>query len=153
MKRIKKILCPVDFSKGSRAAVDYAHGLAQTLGANVELLHVWHLTYHVRPDLSVWAETHGQRPILEVVQADAEADLREFVEGLPDELRSQLETHCLQGEPALTIAKVAEEGAFDLIVLGTHGRTGVSHVALGSVAERVVRHAKCPVLTVRMPKK
>lgn len=152
MKPIQKILCPTDCSAGSRAALEQAAFLAERLGARIHLLHVWHVAYHVRPDLHVWLETHGQQPIGTVVASEAQKELDEFVASLPEALRGGLTLHVLQGEPAPTIADFASREAFDLIVMGTHGRTGLAHLALGSVAEKVVRHASCPVLTLRLAK-
>jgi universal stress protein A len=148
---IRKILCPVDCSEGSRIALDHAIALAVKFDAQIELLHAWHVTYHVRPDLSVWAEAHGHRPILDVVEAEAEADVRASLSTVHPGVRARLDVRNVQGEAAPTIVKFAESDDIDLIVMGTHGRSGLSHLALGSVAERVVRHAPCPVLTVRMP--
>lgn len=153
MTPIKKILCPVDCSEGSKAALDYALSMSERFGAEVHILHVWHVTYHVRPDLSVWMEAHGQRPISAVVAAEARAETDRFLSTLDAKARDALKVHIVEGEPARTITDIANRDQFDLVVMGTHGRTGVVHLALGSVAERVVRHSHCPVLTVRIPKK
>lgn len=149
MFSIKRILCPVDCSEGSRVALDYALDLAEKFGAQVELLHAWHVTYHVRPDLSVWMQSHGQRPITDVVAAEAKAQTEKFLEPLGAEARQRLQVRVVEGEAAPTIVQTAQNEDCDLIVMGTHGRSGLSHLALGSVAERVVRRARCPVLTVR----
>jgi nucleotide-binding universal stress UspA family protein len=150
---INKILCPIDCSDGSKAALDYALFVSKQFGAEVHVLHVWHVTYHVRPDLSVWMEAHGQQPISAVVAAEAKAETDRFLSTLDAPVRDALKVHVVEGEPARTISEIANRDHFDLIVMGTHGRTGVAHLALGSVAERVVRHAHCPVLSVRLPKK
>jgi universal stress protein A len=148
---IRKILCPIDCSEGSKAALEYASLLAERFDAQIELVHAWYIHHHVRGDLSVWMESHGQKPIGEVVQAEAEAHVRDFVASLDDRVKSRLNVRIVQGDAASVIVEVAAQDQCDMVVMGTHGRSGLSHIALGSVAEKVVRHAKCPVLTVRMP--
>ncbi len=151
MKPIRKILCPVDCSKGSGVALDYAVSFAKQCGAEVHLLHVWQVHYQVRQDLSVWMEAHGQQPIAKVIEDEARAETDKFLESLPADIRSTLKVRLVEGEPWRTVVEVAARENFDLIAMGTHGRSGIVHLALGSVAEKVVRHAECPVLTVRMP--
>lgn len=153
MTPIQKVLCPVDCSEGSKVALDYALFVGKHFGAKVHVLHTWHVGHHVRPDLSVWMEAHGQQPISKIIALEAQAETERFLSALDSSVRSALEAHVLQGEPATTIIEFATDHHADLIVMGTHGRTGVMHLALGSVAEKVVRHAHCPVLTVRIPKK
>jgi universal stress protein A len=145
---IKKILCPIDCSDSSRNALEYALFVAKQFGAEVHVLHAWFVSAHVRPDLSVWMEAHGQQPISRVIEADARAETDRFLAGLAPEVRSALVAHVLEGEPSRAITDMAKRDGFDVIVMGTHGRSGIAHLALGSVAERVVRHAPCPVLTV-----
>lgn len=144
---ITRILVPVDFSSHSDRALRYAARLAAQTGASVELLHVvdnpvasgaWTSEVYV-PDLpqmldTLLGEANKRLTTLKSVAA---------TEGIA------VETRVLTGQPAHTIVEHAGAGAFDLIVMGTHGRTGFSHLFVGSVAERVVRRAPCPVLTVR----
>jgi nucleotide-binding universal stress UspA family protein len=152
MTPIRKILCGVDCSDGSNAALEYALFVGKRFDAEVHVLHAWHVTHHLRPDLSVWMETHGQQPIAVVIEAEAKAETERFLSTLDPPTRASLKVRVLAGEPAQTITNLAANERFDMIVVGTHGRTGFGHLALGSVAERVVRHAHCPVLTVRVPK-
>jgi nucleotide-binding universal stress UspA family protein len=151
LKPIKKILCPVDCSKGSGVALEYALAFAAQCNAEVHLLHVWQVHYQVRQDLSVWMEAHGQLPIAKVIEDEAREETDRFLMSIPAETRSKLKIHIVEGEPWRTVVDMAARDGFDLIAMGTHGRTGVVHLYLGSVAEKVVRHAGCPVLTVRMP--
>jgi len=153
LKPIRKILCPVDCSEGSGVALEYALAFANQCKAEVHLIHVWHMNYHVRPDLSVWLEAHGQQPISAVVEKEAREETEKFLSSLSPETRSALKVHVVEGEPWRTIVDVATREQIDLIAMGTHGRSGMVHFALGSVAEKVVRHAICPVLTVRLPEK
>ncbi|HEX7672043.1 MAG TPA: universal stress protein [Polyangiaceae bacterium] len=150
---IQKVLCPVDCSEGSKVALEYALFVGNKFGAKVHVLHAWHVAHHVRPDLSVWMEAHGQQPISKMIALEAKAETDRFLAALDPAVRNELEAHVVEGEPASTIVGFATDHQVDLIVMGTHGRTGVVHLALGSVAEKVVRHALCPVLTVRIPKK
>jgi nucleotide-binding universal stress UspA family protein len=149
---IKKLLCPVDCSDASKNALEYALFVSKHFNAEMHLLHAWHVNYHVRPDLSVWMETHGQQPITRVVEQEARKETELFLSALDPATRAALKIHVLEGEPAKTITDLAVSEQVDLIVMGTHGRSAVLQIALGSVAEKVVRHAHCPVLTVRVPK-
>jgi nucleotide-binding universal stress UspA family protein len=151
LKPIRKILCPVDCSDGSGVALEYALAFAKQCGAEVHVVHVWHMNYHVRPDLSVWMEAHGQQPISQVIEKEAKAETEKFLAQQPADVRSTVKVHVVEGEPWRTISEMATRDHFDLIAMGTHGRSGIAHLALGSVAEKVVRHAACPVLTVRLP--
>ncbi len=142
---IKRILVPVDFSAPSRAALWRASELAATLGASVELLHVLDLP---EPQLMTG---RGYVPIppeyrQELVR-QAEAHLKEWLEtaNVPATVQHALG----EGRPSVEIVSYSREHGIDLIVMGTHGRGGVSHLLIGSVAERVVRTAPCPVMTVR----
>ncbi len=150
---IKKVLCPVDCSESSMAALEYGLFVAKHFGGQPHLVHAWHVNAHIRPDLSVWMEAHGQQPISKVVEADARAETDRFVAKLPPAAREGLVVHVVEGEASRVITDMAARGGFDMIVMGTHGRSGLAHLALGSVAERVVRHSPCPVLTIPRPKK
>lgn len=139
----RKILVPVDFSDFSREAFEAAVGIAEVRGAEITVLHVM-----IEPQASVpyevyidWQKVKGE------IKADAEKMLAEMVasRGPAGKAGKRLEW----GEPASTIARVAKEGSYDLIVMATHGRTGLTRLFLGSVAENVIRHAPCPVLSFR----
>jgi nucleotide-binding universal stress UspA family protein len=144
---ITKILVPVDFSPHAERAVHYATTLAHRLGARLELLHV------VEDPFVAGAWTS------DVFLPYDDDLLRNLTDGAERELAARKEsaralgvtadTAVITGRPMYSILEYAREGGFDLIVMGTHGRTGLSHVFMGSVAERVVRQAPCPVLTMR----
>ncbi len=146
VKPIKNVLCPIDGSPSSKIALEYGLFVAKHFGGRAHVLHVWHVSTHIRPDLSVWLETQGQQPVSKVVEAEARAETQRFLAAIPE--AAGVEVHVLEGEPWRVITEKAEQDGFDIIVMGTHGRSGFAHLALGSVAERVVRHAPCPVLTV-----
>ena len=147
MMKISRILAPVDFSTGSEASVEYAAALAQTLRATVTLFHVYQM-----PDL-----LGGIVPGADNA-ADAERDRTSAQEWL-DKLRVETQKHrgieidsaLVHGSAAQEIISFSSSGGFDIVVMGTHGRTGLRHVLMGSVAEQVVRRARCPILTIHLP--
>ena len=146
---IDKILLPVDFSDCSKAALRYAVELSDRFGASIHLLYVWDIPGYLRPDLTVWTGDISAS-LSEHAQKEATQSLDEFVLDVGVKNRNGLTVEAAPGAPAPTILSKAEEGKFNLIVMGTHGRTGLSHLVLGSIAENVVRRAHCPVLTVRV---
>ena len=139
--RADKILLPVDFSTSDRIALKTATSLARDTGALLIILHV------EEPPLAYGAGD------LYYGQPDPTSDeLREMLELVrPKDAQIRCEHRLKTGDPADSIVRVAEAEAVDLIVMSTHGRTGVSRLLMGSVAEAVVRRAKCPVLTVKQP--
>jgi nucleotide-binding universal stress UspA family protein len=149
MNPIKKILCPIDFSDSSQAAFDMAVGLAERLGSEVEIVHVIQPPVYVGwedspASLAATAEMLDQSRSRGKEQLDALA-AKSARKGVP--VRVALH----EGTPHHEIAELSK--SFDLVVMGTHGRTGMQHLLIGSVAERVVRSAVCPVLTVPLRKK
>lgn len=148
MKSFAKILVPVDFLSHSAEAVRRAMDLAVQHSAEVVLLYAYEPgQYPATPgDVVYDAEqlvhmTHEVRARLDAVRRDA------------DPLgRRRIRTHITQGMPARAIIEAANREGVDLIVMGTHGRTGVGRAVLGSVAEQVMRRAPCPVLTVKAPR-
>jgi len=148
MLAIKTILVPTDFSETSEVALRYGKSLAQTFGAALHVIHVVQ-----EPFAQPWAvEAYGFS--LATLQAEWQHDASARVEGLLSaeertELNATLTT--VLGHPFVEILRYAQAQEVDLIVLGTHGRGPLGHLVMGSVAERVVRKAPCPVLTVRHP--
>lgn len=139
-----RILVPVDFSPHSEKALRYAATIAGRFGAGIELLHIVEDPYRTgawSPDVY----TPIVPEILDNLIADAGRRL-DRLKIVAEAGGTQVQTTVLIGLPAQTI--ISKSSEVDLIVMGTHGRTGLSHVMLGSVAERVVRKAACPVLTV-----
>jgi nucleotide-binding universal stress UspA family protein len=129
--------------------LDHALYLAEVADANIDLIHVCNVPHYVRPDLMVWVESGGARPMSEIAREQAQAEMSELVSSLEAEAAQRVTSQVYVGTPAATIVKFAEDHPIDLIVMGTHGRTGLEHLMLGSVAEKVVRRAPCPVLVVR----
>ena len=141
--KVEKILVPMDFSDHSRQALEQAVGLAKTFGASIDLLHSYRINYSgVMPYGADFPAA-----IYEDIRNHATSELTKAHDGVR-EAGVECQMHLSQDEPSHAIARTAEELSSDLIVMGTHGRTGLAHIALGSVAERTVRTAPCPVLTI-----
>lgn len=142
-----RILVPTDFSLTADAALDYARALAAKFGASLHLLHVLEdpvTSGPLTPTSSLEASTF-QSTLLD------DARLRLAHRALPGPLaQMRATTDAIAGTATRAIVEYAATHGIDLIVMGTHGRTGVAHLLIGSVAERVVRTAPCPVLTVRL---
>lgn len=149
-QKIERILVPVDFSACSRSAVDYAVFLANTFNANIDVLHVWRPPELAGDEVQVFNRQMQGTSLKTYMEEQANTALSTFLKDVAQDSHVGKRPRLEAGDPAETIAKVAQEGAYDLIVMGTHGRTGLSHVFLGSVAEKVVRLAPCPVMTHRM---
>jgi universal stress protein A len=142
-----RILVPTDFSPPSDAALDYARILAITFGSALELLHVIDdptTDSEFVPD--GFAVSTGR---IRVGLADNSRKRLNGIMTAADSTRYRTHTETLFGVPAQTIVDYALAVGAGLIVMGTHGRTGLAHLLMGSVAEQVVRTASCPVLTVR----
>ncbi len=146
---IKTILVPTDFSDYAEYAYKWALGLAAVCKAKVILFHASPTMSHLAFPESVYypdlARMEGE------MIADAEKRMAEFA-AKKGTSAVPVETRVSVGEAMWEICHMAEREHADLIIMGSHGRTGLSHVVLGSVAERVVRHASCPVLVARLPK-
>lgn len=143
MRPFKTILVPTDFSTAFAPALETAQMLAERFGASLHLLHVVEDPYVA----AAWSEAYAAIPDLrEQLRQEAEQRLKEVTASLPNLTTS---TEVVVGTPAQTIVDVARAQGVDVIVMGTHGRGRLAHLLLGSVAERVVRLAACPVLTVR----
>jgi nucleotide-binding universal stress UspA family protein len=148
---ITRILVPVDFSAHSDRALRYATTLADRLNATVEVLHVVEDPF-VSGAWSPEAVAPNIPELLNDLVAAARGKLADLKAAALDRgvhLKATVLTTVVTGRPADSIADYAQTEKFDLIIMGTHGRTGLSHALLGSVAERVVRNAPCPVMTVR----
>ena len=145
MSGYNKILVPVDFSVHSAEATRVAADLAKRFDASLTLAYVYDPLAYALPDGFVMVPQSEVDRLLDALRAQLEASRRQALEaGAP-----RVEAKLLQGFVAGQIVDFASRGEFDLIVMGTHGRTGMQHLVMGSVAERVVRLARCPVLSVK----
>jgi nucleotide-binding universal stress UspA family protein len=146
MRSPRRILVPVDFSPCSAEALRYAATLAEQLDAQIDVLHVWQspqlaFADGTIPPLTVFAHTQAGQAMSTFLE-ELEAS------GMPaDRVRGRLAS----GDAATRVLEVAEEGGYDLIVMGRHGRGRLQHFLVGSVTEKVSRKAPIPVLTLHQP--
>jgi nucleotide-binding universal stress UspA family protein len=145
MKPFTKILVPFDFSEHTHDVIQTAIDIARRYEARVSLVHVNEPLPYPLPDGSVIYPMAHFTSVLDAC--------RDQFKQLEATMRAagvmQVDTEVLSGVASSEIVRRASEGHYDLIVMGTHGYTGITHALIGSVAERVVRKAHCPVLTVR----
>ena len=147
MPKIERILCPIDFSEFSEKAYDYAQSVAWHYGATLFLQHVIDSLappFHRNP----FPDSYNE--ICQALRAGAERQLQEFAE---KHTREGILPHCSVRDGAVTelVLEFAEAQAVNLIVMGTHGLRGIDRLTLGSVTEKVLRKARCPVLAIRKP--
>ncbi len=146
MIEITRILAPVDFSPASDHAFAYAIELAAKLNAEVHAVHVYQLPVYTFTEGAV---TAGPEVVTKIVDASNEA-----IKKLIDKHQRSgvtMHGHVLEGMPHEAILELAQTKGVQLIVMGTHGRNGLTRFLLGSVAERVVRTSSVPVLSIRSP--
>ncbi len=144
--KIKNILFPTDFSQGARAAMHYAVSLARDYHARLILLYVlqdiaiaeWYLPSSI-----------SATDLVEDMEKGAWKEIKSWETEVSTQV-SSVEKMVLRGVPFVEIVKTAKDRNVDMIVIGTHGRTGIDHMLFGSTAEKVLRKAPCPVLTVRI---
>lgn len=137
--QFKKILMPTDFSESSNGAISLAGTLSKALGAELVLAHVMEpATAYVGSDIYIATNEVDEEPL--------KARLEEMAKAHPD---LDIETRVTNGDVASAIIDLANEIKSDLIVMGTHGRTGIARMLMGSVAESVMRSAPCPVLSYK----
>lgn len=146
MTPFRKILVPTDFSKHSAEAVKAAADLSRRYEASVTLAYVFEPVTYALPEGHVMQSP----PQLDEMRSAFEQRLLEAAATARAVGALNVDAKLLTGPVASEIIDHAAQGAFDLIVMGTHGRTGLRHLVLGSVAEKVVRTAPCAVLTVRV---
>ena len=154
--KLTRILAPTDLSKYSGFALEWAAYLAQCMQAELILLHVIS-----EEEGRIVEEIIGEGAVVQIpkgirqnVVEDRQKKLRDQYDMVvPRDIKASLKVEQMTriGVPFLEIVKVAKEKDVDLIVMGTHGRTGLAHVLIGSVAEKVVHHAHCGVLTIKHP--
>jgi len=136
-----KILFPTDFSSASQEALRWATALARDSGASITIVHVEEPPMAYGGGEMYIGDDEGHREELK----------KSLVEVVPSDPSIHFEHKLMVGDPANAIVQLAEDENADFIVIGTHGRTGLTRLLMGSVAESVVRRAKCPVLTIKQP--
>ncbi len=146
MIALKNILVPTDFSETSEVAVTYAKALAEAFGATIHVLHVLEDPASYLPAEALEALPSFWKDL----ERDARKRLDQVLVG-PEAQKLDIRRVARMGPTFVEIINYAKDHAIDLIIMGTHGRGPIKHMLLGSVAEKVVRKAPCPVLTVRPP--
>ncbi|MGQ3685970.1 MAG: universal stress protein [Candidatus Loosdrechtia sp.] len=147
MLKIEKILFPTDFSSYAKHALKYALDFAVDHGAKLYII-------HVIPKLNLLAGPGGTSyPLSELYNEIESESLKQLGHMVPKRFLEKItvENIVVRGVPFVEIAKAAKKHDIDLIIIATHGRTGLSHALIGSTAEKVVRNAPCPVLCVKHP--
>ncbi len=140
----KKILCPTDFSEGSREALRLAIQLSKEHASELVLVHAWEPPYLFGPELAAMPD------LIESLRRDAEEGLAKWKLEAEQLGERSVSVMLLMGSPWVMITEAAKQDrAIDLIVIGTHGRTGLGRFLIGSVAEKIVRRAPCSVLVAR----
>ncbi|HBR97565.1 MAG TPA: universal stress protein [Gammaproteobacteria bacterium] len=144
MSKVRRILFATDFSAAATRVYQYAIDFAADLDASIVVLHAHQEPANALPDGAVDLPQEIESDIRERVAAE----LKQFAESI-DTKSVNVTTQLVEGVPYVEITNTASELGVDLIIVGTHGRTGLAHILLGSVAERVVRTSDVPVLTIR----
>ena len=147
MVKLKKILCPIDFSACSAYALSYAIDLSVREHASLYLIHV------IETHISNFGDIIKQIDLLLDDKQINNLNMR-LINLVPGDMQKNISIKPIvaKGIPFVEIIKTAKDNLVDLIVMGTHGRTGLNHILIGSVAERVIQKAPCPVLSIRLPK-
>lgn len=144
----RRILVPVDYSEYSRASASYALAIAARVGATVDIVHVWDKPTYVSDAVMVRHAGEEHKSLAELIRQNAEQDMASFMAGLVVPAGTRVDHRLVSGDPISTLMGELKKGEHDLVVVGTHGRTGLAHMLLGSVTERLVRLSPVPVLTV-----
>jgi universal stress protein A len=143
-KHVRRILCPVDFSPASAAAVAQALRMAEAHGAEVEVLHVWDLPSYTA---GIALDRDQGLILAEEVQREAAEQLEAFLAAQGPDAAARMHGRLANGDPATVILEAAREA--ELVIMGAHNESVISQVLLGSVADKVVADAPCPIITLR----
>ncbi len=150
MFKIKNILLPTDFSKISLTAAEYAVELADEYKAKLHVLNVLEKT---PPILAIRSLDLSREKIIETIDADAQEHLKDCIKKIKKIKDVEIVATIQKGIDYEEIIKYSKDKKIDMIVIATHGRTGILHTLLGSVAEKVIRYSKIPVLVTTPPSK
>ncbi len=145
MFKIKNILLPTDFSNLSLTAASYAIELASQYGAKIHLLHV---IEKKPPILAIRAIDISEEKIMKSIEDAAKESLKKALDKINNQNTVEIKSILLKGNDYEEIVNYSQQQNIDVIVIATHGRTGLLHTLVGSVAEKVIRYAKCPVLVI-----
>ncbi len=145
---IRRIMVPIDYSDNSKAALAYSVDFARSFGASIDIVHVWDRPTYLTDAVMVQRPGEAHKPIGELIRENAQHDMAEFLSQITIPADIKTDSRLLSGEPASALLGELKKGEHDLVVLSTHGRTGLAHLLLGSIAEKLVRLSPVPVLTV-----
>lgn len=146
--KLERFLVAVDYSSCSRAALRFAVELAEGLHAQLDVVHVWDRPSCVSEVVLTGTEPVSLTSLIGTIERNARQDLAKFLSSCHVPPERPLAGRLVSGDPASALLRELKDGQHDAIVVGTHGRTGLSHLLLGSVAEKLVRLASVPVFTV-----
>ena len=149
MLSMRKILVPIDLSPAGTRLLEQAQEFAARFSATIDLLYVWTPPTMLAPEALITGVGAAEQPFLQWLGNSAREHLDAFKSQAESAGIAIAHSYCELGDPASAIIEQAKSGGYDLLIMGTHGRTGLSHALMGSVAEKVVRRAPCAVLTVR----
>jgi len=144
----RHILVPVDYSENSRASVRFAATLAASLGASLDIVHVWDRPSYVSDAVMVKRPGQEHCSLADLIRENAEHDMTEFLKTVDLPAGVKVGHRLCSGDTVSTLIAEVKKGEHDLLVVGTHGRTGLAHMLLGSVTEKLIRMSPVPVLTV-----
>ncbi len=145
----RSILVPVDYSEASRRALELA--LVLDAAAKITVIHVWDRPAYVGEEVIAHADG-SRRSLSELIRENAERDMIEFLAKVTVPPERSFEHHLVSGDPVTAILAEAGKGKYDVLVVGTNGRTGMSKLLLGSVTEKLIRLSPIPVLSVPPPR-
>lgn len=148
---IRRIMIPIDYSENSKLALAYGAELALGFGASLDIVHVWDRPTYLTDAVMVQRPGEAHKPIGELIRENAQHDMKEFLSEVSLPAEVSCSSRLISGEPASALLAELKKGEHDLVVLSTHGRTGIAHLLLGSIAEKLVRLSPVPVLTVPAP--
>ena len=141
----RQIRIPVDYSEPSRRALQFA--LALGGDAQLTVVHAWDRPAYVSEEMVAYKDG-SRRSLSELIRENAEKEMNDFLAGMPEVAGGKLEHRLLNGDPVSVILEEAAKPGYDVLVIGTHGRTGMTKLLLGSVTEKLIRLSPIPVLTI-----
>lgn len=145
-----RILVPIDFSTCSLAALEHALAMAARFGSSVDVLHVWSLPRTLGPGDALALPEHLHETVADFANTHAGQLLDQIMVDLAGRVTVEVRSRVHRGDAGAEIIRIAEQDGYDLVIMGTHGRSGLNQLLRGSVAEQVIRGAPCPVLTIRV---
>jgi universal stress protein A len=145
----RQILVPVDYSEPSRRALQFALRLGGD--AQLTVVHAWDRPAYVSEEMVAYKDG-SRRSLSELIRENAEKEMNDFLAGVPEAASAKLEHRLLNGDPVSVILEEAAKPGYDVLIIGTHGRTGMTKLLLGSVTEKLIRLSPIPVLTVPPPR-